>query len=375
MNQINYTIYHSVQELPADWDAFGNDSFLQITYLKAQETATPQNMDYFYVAFYNGSVLIAKTVIQRVRLVGKEMFPDGAGKLKEELLNLLNLNLLCVGNIKLTGEHAWEIKNSAYEKEFLTSMNVVLKEIRQISKKEKIPIKLLLIKDFLEENTVVDKTVFSDYEKLSVQPNMVFTRDKNWTSFEDYLSAMKKKYRTRARRAFKKAEGVVFKELSLEELMQQEQEIYSLYLNVYKATSFSMYKLPQNFFTEMKREKPQSFRTFGGYLNRELVCFYTIIENTTTLEAGFLGYNKHIQQEKQLYLNMLYKMIEYAIKHQLNKIDFSRTALEIKSSVGAEPYEMYGLLKHTNPLMNKVLRSTFKKFYQPEQWEQRHPFK
>jgi hypothetical protein len=49
---------------------------------------------------------------------------------------------------------------------------------------------------------------------------------------------------------------------------------------------------------------------------------------------------------------MLYDMIAYSINKGYKKIIFARTALEIKSSVGAKPIEMYGLMKHSNYFIN-----------------------
>lgn len=375
MDKLTYKLFYSVNEISQDWDNFGTDTFLQLPYLTAQENASPKNIDYFYVAVIHKNKIIGKCVVQRLRLKGKELFPSDTSKLKEELLNLLNLNMLCVGNIKLTGEHAWELNEDLDEKSFLNLLHIALDEIRKISKQEKKPVKLLLIKDFYAQNLSNVQKHFSDYESFSVQPNMVFKRDDAWQNFDGYLLAMRKKYRTRAKRAFKKADDIAFRALHLEEVIALQKEIYDLYLNVLANVDFTMYQLPENFFVEMKRQMPKDFNVFGGFHAGKLVCFYSIIENGKQLEAGFLGYDINIQQDKQLYLNMLYRMVDDAISNQFDGIDFSRTAMEIKSSVGAKPYDMYGLLKHTHPLMNRMLRSTFRKFYQKEEWVQRHPFK
>ena len=374
MQPLTYKIYYSTAELPHDWDSFGEDIFLQIPYLVAQEKGSPANMDYFYVAFYSSNEIAAKLVVQRIKVKGKEIFRN-SNQIKEDLLNILNLNLLCVGNIKLTGEHAWEIKPTYNQENLYALIPELLKEIKKISKKQQIPIKLLLIKDFYAEKTEILEPFFNDYEVLSVQPNMIFKPDNSWLNFEDYLAAMRTKYRTRAKRAFNKAAGITFRELELAEIASTQDKLYELYQNVLNSNSFSLYKLPDNFFVEMKSELSSEFTLYGGFLNGQLVCFYSIIENGKQLEAGFLGYDATLQHDKQLYLNMLYKMISFTIDNGFESIDFSRTAMEIKSSVGAEPYEMFGFLKHTNPVMNRLVKATFRKFYQPEEWIPRNPFR
>ena len=56
-------------------------------------------------------------------------------------------------------------------------------------------------------------------------------------------------------------------------------------------------------------------------------------------------------------------------------LNLSRTALEIKSSVGAEPHDMYVYLKHQNKFVNKLLPSILNRVVPKNSWEQRSPFK
>jgi hypothetical protein len=61
------------------------------------------------------------------------------------------------------------------------------------------------------------------------------------------------------------------------------------------------------------------------------------------MDTYFLGYDDSIQREKMLYLNMLYDMIAYSINKGFKEIIFARTALEIKSSVGANQFKCMGI--------------------------------
>ena len=93
------------------------------------------------------------------------------------------------------------------------------------------------------------------------------------------------------------------------------------------------------------------------------------------MDTYFLGYNDSIQREKMLYLNMLYDMIAYSINKNFKEIVFARTALEIKSSVGAKPIKMYGLMAHSECMVNVFLPKIFT-YLEPETiWQERNPFK
>ena len=100
-----------------------------------------------------------------------------------------------------------------------------------------------------------------------------------------------------------------------------------------------------------------------------------LIKNGKSLDTYFLGYDDKIQKEKMLYLNMLYDMIACGISLKFNNIIFGRTALEIKSSVGAVDTPMFGFMKHGQPIINQFLGQIFN-YLEPEiSWKRRSPFK
>ena len=72
---------------------------------------------------------------------------------------------------------------------------------------------------------------------------------------------------------------------------------------------------------------------------------------------------------------MLYDMVAYSINKGFKEIIFARTALEIKSSVGASPVQMSGFIYHNNKWINKFIGKIFKQLEPELNWQQRHPFK
>ena len=68
-------------------------------------------------------------------------------------------------------------------------------------------------------------------------------------------------------------------------------------------------------------------------------------------------------------------MTQFGIEHSFEKNYFGRTALEIKSSIGATPVQMSGFIYHTNAIVNKWIPKLFKRLEPETVWQQRHPFK
>ena len=113
----------------------------------------------------------------------------------------------------------------------------------------------------------------------------------------------------------------------------------------------------------------------GYFLQGKLVGFYTLLDNGDALDANFLGYEKSLNYDKQLYLNMLLDMVRTAIEKRVQHLVFARTASEIKSSVGAEAKQMYLYLKHKNPIINRILPYTLPFLRPKDPFTPRNPFK
>lgn len=163
--------------------------------------------------------------------------------------------------------------------------------------------------------------------------------------------------------------------MELPDIIALEDTIYELYFHVAKNAPFNTFFLPKNHFRVFKEIFNDKFLFYGYFLNDELIGFNTLIKNGKVMDTYFLGYNDSIQREKMLYLNMLYDMIAYSINKNFKEIVFARTALEIKSSVGAKPIKMYGLMAHRECMVNVFLPKIFT-YLEPETiWQERNPFK
>lgn len=204
---------------------------------------------------------------------------------------------------------------------------------------------------------------------------MVFDIASDWKSFDDYLESLTSKYRVRARRARKKAARLERRLLSGQDLERYSQKMVQQYRQVADAADFNLFDLADNYFRQLQEDLPQAFCAFGYFQGEELLGFITTLDNETELEAHFLGFEGSVNSSCQLYLNMLYDIIADGIDQGKEKIVFARTALEIKSSVGAYPKEYHLFFRHQSSWFN-LLTPFFIRFLEPSSdWTPRNPFK
>ena len=381
LDQISFKIYNSVAALPALWDNVAQSNvFLQTSYLSVLERSAPVNMECFYIGIFEKSELIGVSLAQYLDLNKLESFGERDKSFKIAIRNFIFKNFashtLFLGNNMITGQNGYVFTK---EIDFECISDILIQSAEEITlyfKKKGINIHLVSFKDFYEHCSVeLKKFRFSNIYEFNTQPNMIFYLDEKWKSEEDYIGALSKKYRDQFKRARKKNDGIVVKNLSFEEVIQHETTIYDLYHYVAKNAPFNTFFLAKNHFSTLKGQCGNRFQIFGYFLNDKLVGFHTLLLNDETLETYFLGYDETIQKENMLYLNMLYNMTKYGIENGFKKIIFGRTALEIKSSVGASPVQMSGFIYHNNKLVNKFIGKIFKQLEPELHWQQRHPFK
>lgn len=337
-------------------------------------------MQCFYIGIFEKTELIGVALAQYLNLNKLESFGERDRCLKTYVRNFVFKNfashVLFLGNNMITGQNGYEFTKAIDFKDIGDLLLECANALTNYFKDHKIKIHIVSFKDFYQHCAdELKKHQFSNIYEFNTQPNMIFELHKNWQTNEDYIAAFSKKYRDQYKRSHKKAAGISTQELSLEEIIRQEERINELYHHVAKNAPFNTFFLAKNHFSTFKKQCGERFKLVGYYLDEQLVGFHTLLLNGTVLETYFLGYDDQIQKEKMLYLNMLYNMTKFGIENRFEKIIFGRTALEIKSSIGAEPILMSGFIYHTNKWVNKFMPKIFPQLEPTLVWQQRHPFK
>ena len=386
-------IYASIQDVSPVWEGAApiNDLFLQRSYLRLLEKHPPEGMQFCYLVFYREKrpVGVALGQIQHFRADqsinleedkksnGPCFFTAFANYLRGLFAKQVEFKTLICGNLLLTGEHGCYFDPEQVERE---RGFVLLEEGLTYASEwllaNKVNVMATLVKEFYPgiqkyANGLTDK----NYHEVCIQPNMVLTIRPHWTSFDDYLEDLTSKYRVRTRRALKKKQDLEFRELSLEEIRANLDRLYELYLGIAENSGFNVISLNREYLAALKEQLPEKFRLYASYDKGKLIAYYTVIHNGKELEAHFLGFERDYNRSHQLYHNILYEILQHGIDLGVEKIIYARTALEIKSSIGAVPVDMYCYFRHRNSFSNRFLSPILDYLKPDDDWQQRHPFK
>ena len=209
------------------------------------------------------------------------------------------------------------------------------------------------------------------YFPLPVEPVMELALRPHWRSVDDYLADLSSKYRVRYRRARSHLGGLTRREFTAAEVRRRAGELYALYRRTSGRADFNLTELTPQYFRQLAGRA-----TVRAYFDGErLVGFTSEIANGGVLHAHYLGMEDRYQRSHHLYHNMLCDLLESAIAGGFSRLDYGRTATEIKSSLGAEPVHYATQLRARLPLLNWLVPRFVPAIFRQPEWTPRRPFR
>ena len=193
-----------------------------------------------------------------------------------------------------------------------------------------------------------------------------------WPNLEAYMADLSSKYRVRYRRARSKLGGIVRRRLPAREVSERLDRIFALYRITSRGAAVNLTDLGPDYFRWLGQ-----CATVHGYFNAAgaLIGFTTALANGSVYQAHYLGLEESYKRSHHLYHNMLFDLLGDALAGPFTTLDYGRTALEIKSSVGAVPHNYATLLRLRFTWVNRLVPSFVPAVFTAPDWQQRHPFR
>ncbi len=386
-NGLVIRLFENIKSIADEWDtAVPQESFFQSDFLDVLERTNPDNLSNLYVRIEkNGSIkaylLLQITVLKIKDSFNYEQYTTDRSflsltwqRFRQKFLSLLTFRMATIGNLYLTGNYGVVSTIESDGQEAFRMAKYVVSELKKILRSTPYRFDGQLYKDFFMPHA--GHTSSKDLVGFCIDPNMILAIDPTWTSFDDYLLDMRSKYRVRMKSALKKSKGVHKSAMLMEDVEAHYLVMYELYSSLLGGAGFVLAKANENYFLELKRALGDALQVTGYWLDGKLIGFYTWVMEGDKMDTHFIGFSQELNNRYQLYLNILLDLVKDGIGAGAKFIYFFRTALEIKSSVGAVPHDMVCYFKHNNALINTLLiKNFFKSFVPKQQWTLRQPFK
>lgn len=369
-------IHSDVLAVPdAFWELTGslkleNDRFLQKSYLLAMSAFC----DTWMVLFTRSGVPVGYAVFFLSTFQSNE--------LEHELSQCIGIrdwlarkwttskkeqHVLVCGNPLISGEHAFvfaEDISTIDQANFLCdAMNAVVKEVRA----KGIPLSICMMKDFYPVHETLQENLKNcGFSKMAGDPVMILPILEEWQTLGDYQNDLISKFRSKSLTALEKSKDLVKRVLSAEEMSNHSEDWYPLYEQVYERAQYQWKKLSAQAIIDMKLALGEDFVMQGYYFENKMIGFSISILGDQEMEAHLVGIDYEKNKQFQLYSRMLYDFVQLGIEQKKSWICFGRTALEIKSSIGALALPGQALLRHSKPITNVLVRWIISKFQSEE---------
>lgn len=388
---IKFVIHSSISEFEeASWNKVveGKGVFLSIPYLKALEQAGIPGLTFRFALLKIDGEPVAAYCFQLVDLsfdgIGGILNLENYGGLSSSIAgtvnNMLFKNsenskpmLLVCGSLLSSGEYGIVAQDDVST---LKAFNKYL-QIRDtiVSDLPGFRVVAEMVKDFYEHNNAL---FFWNASKigfpLRTDPEMILEINPDWKVFDDYLASLSSKYRVRANAVRKSAATLTERRLSLQEMEKAKTEMERLFAAVRDKAPIQVLKPEMDYLISLKKSLGDHFIVTGFFKDEKMVAFRTVIVGDIQLEAHFIGIDYEFNRELDLYQNILYGLISDAISVKARRVMYGRTALEIKSTVGATPYKLACYMRFHNKLLNTVVKTVVSGLG-PKDWTPRSPFK
>lgn len=216
----------------------------------------------------------------------------------------------------------------------------------------------------------------SDAVIFPAEPFMKLTLRQEWNTFSDYLSAMSSKYRVRTKKALELSSKLTKRTVNANDLTDAEiNDCAELLKHTLREKTLVMNKDLASVIRTFASQLSKQFYINLYYLNNSLVGFISYSEENNEITAWHLGYLAHLAKETHIYQKMLYDLVETGIEKQYGCVYFGRTATEIKSTLGAEPIENHFVVFIKNRILRNIVSFYKQKYFKPEPYTTRKPFK
>jgi len=180
-----------------------------------------------------------------------------------------------------------------------------------------------------------------------------------YRSFDEYMqSALNSATRSKLRKKFKvTADDEMQIELQVSnDIRSAIDEVYPLYLNVYRRSKQHFEKLTKDYFCRLGQIMPERVRYFVWRLNGKAVAFGECIVHGDTMYAEYLGLDYSVALQLHLYHYVFRDLVRWGMANGYKWFQSSGLNYDPKLHLRyrLEPVDLY--VKHTSSIINRVLR-------------------
>lgn len=132
--------------------------------------------------------------------------------------------------------------------------------------------------------------------------------------------------------------------------------MHALYKAVQVNAGFRPFELQPHYFPALRQVAGEGFRCSVIRQGEKMLGFLISVADGDKSIAYHIGFDRAAAADLPIYLRLLHAGIADAIAMGCKEISYGRTALEPKAALGAKPQRFGILLRHRQPVLNKLIK-------------------
>lgn len=376
-NNIRVKIYRSITDVDeTKWDAIvAKDSIICAhKYIELVEKAEINKGKCYYPVVYDGDEIIAHTSVYlmstEIDIFARGIIKKSINMIRRTWRDFFTLCYFECGSPSTAGNPI-SIKDGVDRAQ---TLQILCHEIEKLAKEH--GIKLTVLRDFYDGETAFHNIIGGlGYKKIHNLPKAELKV--RWKNFDEYLNSMRSSYRSKIVKNIKQCSGV---DISIREpkdvSARYAHEMKRLHDNVsIRAKEVKREPLGTSFFQNLDKYLGERSAVALATKDEKVIGFMLLLLNDKELVSSVIGLDYDYNEKYSIYFNLFYKTIEFGLKKGVNKIGLGFTTLEPKKALGADVINLNMFMKHSNPILNKVIPVLFDMITPPDTTGQRNVFK
>lgn len=348
-------VFRSISRIEAEeWDRVSNGKELARShaYLSAVEEASVNDAEYFYPVIYRNGSPVAHCCVYTISTDFQQMLPRFFQKMVSVLrkkwprLLVVKVTESCS---PLVADHSISTAEDE-DKDYLITR--IGQAIEDISVQENSP--LIVIRDFL----TTDRKDFDVLcgQGFNVVSNMPLARiNVRWESYDEYLDAMRSRYRKDVKRRLKRAERTGQRVKKIENFGQLASTWVKQAAVVFENTKgFKREKLEQAYYQKIDHKLGPDSELLAVERNGELVAHGMLVNDAENTTATYFG--REPGKPNSEWFQLMNEVIRTGINRKSSYINLGLGSYDAKANVGAEMEPLFVYSKCRYRLINWLMK-------------------
>lgn len=352
-NGITALLYHTIKDVPqAEWDARAHfhSEATSWAFWNVLEQSKLNDFCYHYAILFDQSGdFLTQTcfydVTTDLAIFGPNWLRQLLGTVRNVWPSFMKLRMLeCGTPVTLVSPPVVILpgKDPAPAVKALTTL------LRKIAKRQKQL--LIVVRDFEPPAAPLERLFAANGYHISQNlPNTYLNI--NWSSWPDYLQAMRSYYRSKIIKYSRQNEAVGMTCQMADDFADLAETLHTQWMNVHEnAKEFQREILTPTFYRELAQQQGVDARVLLFYQRERLVGHALLLLDQEELRWLYVG--RETVNHDGLYLFIAQKVVETAITLNVKRLEMGLTTYPIKQDLGAEIVPLNMALRATNGFFN-----------------------